>query len=84
MALAKTLKPLNIELIALGGIIGSCFFLGTGYVLSEVGPAAILAYILAGIIVYAVTLCLSELTANSPNAGSFIYYTAKYVSPAIA
>ncbi|AIT09302.1 amino acid permease [Candidatus Francisella endociliophora] len=84
MALAKTLKPRHIELIALGGIIGSCFFLGTGYVLSEVGPAAILAYILAGIIVYAVTLCLAELTANSPNSGSFIYYTAKYVSPSIA
>lgn len=84
MALAKTLKPRHIELIALGGIIGSCFFLGTGYVLSEVGPAAILAYILAGAIVYIVTLCLAELTANSPNSGSFIYYTAKYVSPSIA
>lgn len=48
MVLAKTLKPRHIELIALGGIIGSCFFLGTGYVLVEVGPAAILAYILAG------------------------------------
>ncbi|MEY8714921.1 amino acid permease [Francisella philomiragia] len=84
MALAKTLKPRHIELIALGGIIGSCFFLGTGYVLSEVGPAAIIAYILAGIIVYCVTLCLAELTANSPNSGSFIHYTAKYVSPSIA
>ncbi|WP_150466891.1 amino acid permease [Francisella sp. SYW-9] len=84
MALAKTLKPRHIELIALGGIIGSCFFLGTGYVLSEVGPAAILAYILGGIIVYIVTLCLAELTANSPNPGSFIYYTSKYISPSIA
>jgi AAT family amino acid transporter len=84
MALAKTLKPRHIELIALGGIIGSCFFLGTGYVLSEVGPAALLAYILAGIIVYIVTLCLAELTVNSPNSGSFIHYTAKYISPSVA
>ncbi|MFV9972337.1 MAG: hypothetical protein AB8V06_02475 [Francisella endosymbiont of Hyalomma asiaticum] len=52
MALSKTLKSRHIELIALGGIIGSCFFLGTGYVLTEVGPTAILAYILAGIILY--------------------------------
>lgn len=62
MVLTKTLKPRHIELIALGGIIGSCFFLGTGYVLAKVGPAVILAYILTGIIVYAVTLCLAELT----------------------
>lgn len=84
MKLAKSLKARHIELIALGGIIGSCFFLGTGYVLTEVGPAAILAYILAGIIVYIVTLCLAELTVMVPNSGSFIHYTARYVSPAIA
>lgn len=84
MKLAKSLKARHIELIALGGIIGSCFFLGTGYVLTEVGPAAILAYILAGIIVYIVTLCLAELTVMTPNTGSFIHYTARYISPAIA
>lgn len=84
MRLAKTLKERHIELIALGGIIGSSFFLGTGYVLSEVGPSAILAYMLAGFIVYIVTICLAELTIAIPNSGSFIYYTAKFVSPAIA
>lgn len=67
MKLAKSLKARHIELIALGGIIGSCFFLGTGYVLTEVGPAAILAYLLAGVIVYIVTLCLAELTVMVPN-----------------
>ncbi|MFC4891992.1 amino acid permease [Pseudofrancisella aestuarii] len=84
MRLAKTLKERHIELIALGGIIGSSFFLGTGYVLSEVGPSAILAYMLAGFIVYIVTICLAELTVSIPNSGSFIYYTAKFVSPSIA
>ena len=84
MKLAKSLKARHIELIALGGIIGSCFFLCTGYVLTEVGPAAIFAYILAGVIVYIVTLCLAELTVMAPNSGSFIHYTARYVSPTIA
>ena len=84
MKLAKSLKARHIELMALGGVIGSCFFLGTGYVLTEVGPAAIFAYILAGIIVYIVTLCLAELTVMAPNSCSFIHYTARYISPTIA
>ncbi|XSZ47448.1 hypothetical protein ACP8HZ_01885 [Francisella noatunensis] len=47
---------------------------------SEVDPAAMIAYILAGIIVYCVTLCLAELTANSRNSGSFIPLYSKDVS----
>jgi amino acid permease len=39
--LRRGLKPRHLQLVALGGIIGSGYFLGTGQVLSSVGPAAI-------------------------------------------
>lgn len=38
--LKRGLKPRHLQLIALGGIIGSCYFLGTGYIVESTGPAA--------------------------------------------
>ena len=40
----RGLKNRHLQLISLGGIIGSGYFLGTGYVLQQAGPAALLAY----------------------------------------
>ncbi|WP_093796192.1 amino acid permease [Sporomusa acidovorans] len=71
-------------MIALGGIIGSGYFLGSGYVIGKAGPASVLAYLLGGLIVYAVMVCLGELAVARPIAGSFISYTRDYISPAWA
>lgn len=77
----RGLKKRHVNLIALGGIIGSSYFLGTGYVLNQVGPAAFLAYALGGIITYLTMCCLAELTTSVPLDGSFVSYAAKYISP---
>ncbi|MES2204892.1 MAG: amino acid permease [Pseudomonadota bacterium] len=82
--LHRGLKARHIELIALGGIIGSCYFLGTGQVVSQVGPAAFLAYILGGVIVYLTMLCMGELAVAIPISGSFITYANDYISPTVA
>lgn len=80
----RGLKARHIELIALGGIIGSGYFLGTGQVVAQVGPAAFLAYILGGIIVYMTMLCMGELAVAIPISGSFITYANDYISPTVA
>jgi len=82
--LQRGLKSRHLQMIALGGIIGSGYFLGSGYVIGQAGPASVLAYLLGGLIVYAVMLCLGELAVARPIAGSFISYTRDYVSPAWA
>lgn len=82
--LRRGLKLRHVQLIALGGIIGSCYFLGAGYTISKVGPAAALAYILGGGIILMVMLCLGELAVAMPISGSFITYAADYISPAWA
>jgi AAT family amino acid transporter len=71
-------------MIALGGIIGSAYFLGTGYLIHEVGPCAFLAYVLGGLITYLTMMCLAELTIAMPTSGSFVSYAAKFVSPSWA
>lgn len=82
--LNRGLKSRHLQMIALGGIIGSGYFLGSGYVVGKAGPASVLAYLLGGLIVYAVMVCLGELAVARPIAGSFISYTRDYISPAWA
>jgi AAT family amino acid transporter len=80
----RALKARHVQLIALGGIIGSGYFLGTGEVVHEVGPAVFLAYILGGLIIYLTMLCMGELAVAIPISGSFINYTADFISPTFA
>lgn len=76
----RGLKNRHLQLISLGGIIGSGYFLGTGYVLEKAGPAAILAYLLGGAIVMCVMLCLAELAVAKPVSGSFVTYAKENIS----
>ncbi len=76
----RGLKNRHLQLISLGGIIGSGYFLGTGYVLEKAGPAAILAYLLGGAIVLCVMLCLAELAVAQPVSGSFVTYAREHIS----
>lgn len=77
----RSLKNRHIQLISIGGIIGSGYFLGTGYVLEEAGPGAIIAYLLGGAIVLCVMLCLAELAVYKPVSSSFVTYANEQISP---
>ena len=78
------MKPRHLQLIALGGIIGSGYFLGTGEVLRTVGPAIVLSYLLGGAIIVCVMLCLGELAVANPVSSSFVTYARQFISPAWA
>lgn len=77
----RGLKSRHVSLIALAGIIGSSYFLGTGYVLNQVGPSAFLAYALGGLITFLTMSCLAELSVAVPVPGSFVTYATKFISP---
>lgn len=76
----RGLKNRQLQLMSLGGVIGSGYFLGTGYVLEKAGPAAIVSYLLGGIIVFCVMLCLAELAVEKPVSGSFVTYAKEHIS----
>lgn len=80
----RALKARHIQLISLGGIIGSGYFLGSGAMIHQVGPAVFLAYILTGLIILVTMQCLGELAVSMPIGGSFINYTADFISPTLA
>lgn len=78
--LSRGIMPWHVSLIALGGIIGSCYFLGLGLTFSEMGPGAVLiAYAIAGLAVYGVMQSFAELLVNVPRRGSFVSYTREFM-----
>ena len=78
--LVRGIEPWHVTLIALGGIIGSCYFLGLGLTLFEMGPGAVLiAYGLAGVAIYGVMQSFAELLVNVPRRGSFVSYTRMFM-----
>lgn len=84
MELQRGLQNRHVSMIALGGIIGSSYFLGSGLILNQMGPGAFLAYILGGIITFLTMACLAELTIGMGQKGSFIMYANKLISPSFA
>lgn len=70
--LARSLSPRQVQMIAIGGTIGTGLFLGTGKSLATGGPASMLiSYAICGGIVFVTMLCLGEMAAFVPVAGSF-------------
>ena len=81
-ALKRAMSTRHLVMLSLGGAIGTGLFLGSGEVIAQTGPvAAIIAYILGGLIAYMVMLCLGELAVHMPVAGSFGAYAQKYIGP---
>jgi len=83
MPLKKVLQKRHIDMIAIGGIIGSSYFIGTGYVVNQMGPSACLAYALGGLITFLTMACFTELILAKKVEGSFINYAKTYISSAV-
>ena len=79
--LIRGIKGWQVTFIGLGGVIGSCYFLGLGLSIQTMGPAVLLAFVIVGIIIYAVMTAYAELLVNVPRKGSFISYTKEFLGP---
>ena len=67
-------KTRHLSMMALGLAIGAGFFLGTGQAIAEAGPAVLVSYALAALIVVSVMFALAELASALPSTGSFSTY----------
>lgn len=82
--LARRLSARQVQMIAIGGTIGTGLFLGTGKSLATGGPGSILiAYSIVGAIVFVTMLSLGEMAAFVPVAGSFCTYAGRFVDDAL-
>ena len=75
------LNDRHIQLIALGGSIGTGLFLGISQTIQLAGPAVILGYAIAGLIAFFMMRQLGEMVVEEPVSGSFSFFAYKYWSP---
>lgn len=80
--LSKSLKNRHLQMIAIGGSIGTGLFVGSGSSLHTGGPAGlIIAYILIGTMIYCTVQSLGELAVTFPVAGAFVTYNTRFIDP---
>ncbi|MCH0563544.1 amino acid permease [Streptomyces sp. MUM 2J] len=76
---SKDLKHRHVNMIAIGGAIGTGLFLGAGGRLHDAGPALALAYLVCGVFAFFVVRALGELVLYRPSSGSFVSYAREFL-----
>ncbi|GAB2695773.1 amino acid permease [Nocardia thraciensis] len=74
----KSLKPRQLQMIAIGGAIGTGLFLGAGGRLLSAGPGLFLVYGVCGVFVFFILRALGELVLHRPSSGSFVSYAREF------
>lgn len=81
--LSRKLKGRHLQMIAIGGSIGTGLFVGSGKALYNGGPASLLiAFALIGAMLFCTVHALGELAVIFPVAGSFSAYSTRFLDPA--
>ncbi|GKW17115.1 aromatic amino acid transporter AroP [Pectobacterium actinidiae] len=76
--LKRGLKNRHIQLIALGGAVGTGLFLGIAQTIKMAGPSVLLGYAIGGLIAFLIMRQLGEMVVEEPVAGSFSHFAYKY------
>lgn len=74
----RGLKNRHLQMIALGGAIGTGLFYGSASTIALAGPAVMLSYLIGGVVIFFIMRMLGEMAVDEPVSGSFSYYATKY------
>lgn len=77
--LKRDLKSRHVQMIAIGGAIGTGLFYGSGSAIGTAGPAIIVTYVVAAIAIYFVMRALGEMSVEEPVSGAYISYANRYI-----
>ncbi|MFS0732142.1 amino acid permease [Microbacterium sp. 1P10UB] len=80
----KTLRPRQIQMIAIGGAIGTGLFLGAGGRLASSGPSLVIVYAICGFFAFLILRALGELVLHRPSSGSFVSYAREFYGEKMA
>lgn len=74
----QTLGSRHVQMIAIGGAIGTGLFLGSASRLHSTGPALIISYAVVGVIAYFLMRALGELVLHRATSGAFVSYMREF------
>jgi L-asparagine permease len=75
----KTLGNRQVQMIAIGGAIGTGLFLGAGARLQIAGPSLAIVYLVCGVFSFLILRALGELVMHRPSSGSFVSYAREFL-----
>lgn len=82
--LTRNLKQRHLQMIAVGGSIGTGLFIGSGSALATGGPAGIvIAWVITATSVYTTMQGLGELATAFPISGGFNIYASRFLEPSL-
>lgn len=82
--LQKSLKNRHLQMIAIGGSIGTGLFIGSGNALKTGGPASlVIGWILMGAMLFCMCNALGELAVVFPVSGAFNTYATRFIDPSL-
>ena len=79
--LERNLTNRHIQLIAIGGAIGTGLFMGSGKTISLAGPSVIFVYMIIGFFLYFVMRAMGELLLSNLHYKSFADFAADLIGP---
>ncbi|EJF84992.1 amino acid permease [Bartonella rattimassiliensis] len=82
--LQRGLHNRHVQLIAIGGAIGTGLFMGSGKTISVAGPSIILVYAIIGFALYFVMRAMGELLLSNSQYRSLIDFSTDMLGPGIA
>lgn len=82
--LSRGLKNRHVQLIAIGGAIGTGLFLGAGKSIHLAGPSILFAYLITGAICFLIMRSLGEILLSNLNYHSFVDFVQDYFGDAAA
>jgi len=81
--LTRSLGLRHVFALSTGAMLSSGLFLLPGLAAAKAGPAAVLAYLLAGCLAVPAMLSVSELATALPKAGGAYYFLERALGPAV-
>ncbi|GMM36799.1 bifunctional polyamine/amino acid permease [Saccharomycopsis crataegensis] len=79
----QTLQKRHLQMMAIGGTLGSGLFIGLGYSLASGPGATLIGFSIVGFAIFCVMQAAAELSVSYPVSGSFATHVSRFVDPAI-
>ena len=77
----RGLKKKHVQMIAIGGTIGTGLFLGAGNSIAKTGPSILIVYAILGLFFFLMMRGIGEMLYADPSQHTFVAFISKYVSP---
>lgn len=79
----RGLSNRHVQMIAIGGTIGTGLFLGSGTTISKTGPSVLFIYFVLGIFFFLMMRAIGEMFYSDPSQHTFVSFISKYLGSTI-